>query len=56
MINHLHIIWQMRAEIRRSYLQRDFLKFTAQMIKRDLRKITHRYYLIFLVNAKDRKY
>jgi hypothetical protein len=29
-INHVHAIWQMRAGIQRSHLQRDFLKYTAQ--------------------------
>jgi REP element-mobilizing transposase RayT len=30
MINHIHVIWQMNARVKRSCLQRDFLKFTAQ--------------------------
>ena len=37
MINHMHIIWQMQAAIKRSYLQRDFLKFTAQKIEREMK-------------------
>src|SRR5205823_10486750 len=56
MINHLHIIWQMLAGIGRSSLQRDFLKFTAQMMQRDLRKNHPRVLSHFLVNAKDREY
>jgi len=56
MINHLHIIWQMQAGIERSNLQRDFLKFTAQMIKRDLQKKHPQVLFHFLVAAKDREY
>jgi putative transposase len=56
MINHIHLIWQMRAGIKRSNLQRDFLKFTAQEIERDLQKNHQRVLSHFLVNAKDRKY
>jgi REP-associated tyrosine transposase len=56
MINHIHLIWQMRAGIKRSNLQRDFLEFTAQEIERDLQKNHPRVLSHFLVNAKDRKY
>jgi REP element-mobilizing transposase RayT len=56
MINHLHIIWQMCAGINRSSLQRDFLKFTAQMMKRDLQRNHLQTLSQLLVNAKDRKY
>src|SRR5204863_8661035 len=56
MVNHLHITWQMCAGIDRSYLQRDFLKFTAQMMKRDLQRNHLLVLSQFLVNAKDREY
>jgi putative transposase len=56
MSNHIHVIWQMHAGIKRSSLQRDFLKFTSQMIKRDLQQNHPRVLSHFLVNAKDRKY
>jgi putative transposase len=56
MVNHLHIIWQMQARTKRSSLQRDFLKFTAQQIKRDLQQHHPKVLAHFLVNAKDRKY
>ena len=36
MPNHIHLIWQMKDGIKRSDVQRDFLKFTAQQIKFDL--------------------
>ena len=56
MPNHLHIIWQMQAGIKRMNVQRDFLKYTAQRIKADL-KCNHPDILSqFLVNAKDREY
>ena len=56
MSNHIHLIWQMKAGIKRDALQRDFQKFTAQRIKDNL-KINHPDVLsLFLVKAKDRKY
>jgi len=36
MENHLHLIWQMQAGIKPADVQRDFLKYTAQKIKKDL--------------------
>jgi REP-associated tyrosine transposase len=56
MVNHIHTIWQMQAGTMRSSLQRDFLKFTAQKIQRDLKKKHLNVLSHFLVNAKDRKY
>ena len=56
MINHIHTVWQMNAGTKRSYLQRDFLKFTAQKIQRDLKKNHPKVLGHFFVNAKDRKY
>lgn len=46
----------MQPKIKRSHLQRDFLKFTAQKIKRDLEHNHPKVLFHFLVNAKDRKY
>ena len=56
MINHIHLIWQIGAEHRREDVQRDFLKYTGQMMKVDLKK--HHPHILehFFVNAKDRKY
>jgi REP element-mobilizing transposase RayT len=34
MPNHLHLIWQLRAGRKREDVQRDFLKHTAQEIKK----------------------
>jgi len=56
MDNHLHLIWQMLGGIKQEDVQRDFLKYTAQQIKKDLVK-NHRAVLEqFKVNAKDRVY
>ena len=56
MSNHLHIIWQMGAGIKRADVQRDFLKYTAQRIKVDL-GLNHPAMLSeFLVNTRDRQY
>jgi REP-associated tyrosine transposase len=56
MPNHMHIIWQLRAGRNREDVQRDFLKYTAQQIKSRVRKLNPADLLLFLVNAKDRKY
>lgn len=56
MDNHLHLIWQMLAGINTEAVQRDFLKFTAQQIKKDLTKNHPAVLVHFKVNAKDRTY
>jgi putative transposase len=56
MINHLHIIWQMKERGRKLEVQRDFLKFTAQRIKKDLQRNHPQVLERFLVNAADRHY
>jgi len=56
MDNHIHVIWHLQPNKRREAVQRDFLKYTAQQIKKDM-VINHSNELTqFLVNAKDRKY
>ncbi len=56
MDNHLHLIWQIQRGISAEAVQRDFQKFTAQQIKKDLLK-NHREVLThFKVDAKDRQY
>ena len=56
MYNHIHIIWQLQAGRKRGEVQRDFLKHTAQEIKKDM-LINHADELkAYLVNAKDREY
>jgi len=56
MWNHIHLIWQMQADIDPEAVQRDFLKYTAQKIKADLRKTDPAFLEVFRVNAKDREY
>jgi putative transposase len=54
MPNHMHIIWQIWKGYERESVQRDFLKYTAQTMIRDL-KVNHPEVLKYLkVNAKDR--
>lgn len=56
MSNHVHLIWQMCAGIDPEEVQRDFLKFTSQKIKADLRVYHPEVLKQFFVGAKDRKY
>ena len=56
MNNHIHLLWQMRAGIKRDAVQRDFLKHTAQEIKNDMLDNHKDELQQYLVNAKDRKY
>ena len=56
MDNHLHLIWQMQAGMQPAAVQRDFLKYTAQKIKKDLQKNHPKVLNLFKVKAKDRKY
>ncbi len=56
MINHIHLIWRMCAGIDPEAVQRDFLKYTAQKIKADLRKHHPDILQNFRVDAKDREY
>ena len=56
MDNHLHLIWQMLNGVKRENVERDFLKFTAQQIKKDLHENHPLVLEQFRVNAKDREY
>ncbi|MEO6327988.1 MAG: transposase [Ginsengibacter sp.] len=56
MSNHIHLIWQLQDGHEREDVQRDFLKFTSQTIKRDLQKNHSAVLDKFYVGAKDRKY
>jgi len=56
MENHIHVIWQLQAVKKQDDVQRDFLKYTAQQIKKEM-TINHPEELVnYKVNAKDRKY
>ena len=37
MPNHIHLLWRIEPPFKREDVQRDFLKFTAQQIKKDLK-------------------
>lgn len=56
MPNHIHIIWQMCNNHKKSNVQRDFLKYTAQKIKYDLIKNHPKVLAYFKVNQKGRDY
>jgi putative transposase len=56
MPNHIHIIWKINENHKLEDVQRDFLKFTAQVIKSDLAENHPNVLKIFEVNLKDRKY
>jgi len=56
MSNHIHILWHIREPNRREDVQRDFLRYTAQMILKDLRNNNPEQQNEYLVGAKDRKY
>ncbi|EMR02997.1 transposase [Cesiribacter andamanensis] len=56
MPNHIHLLWRMLPDWRLESVQRDFMKYTSQMIKLDLR--THHPLVLekFYVGLKDRQY
>ena len=56
MENHVHLIWQMLPSTDPEAVQRDFLKYTAQRIKKDLEKNHPAVLPHFKVDAKDREY
>ena len=56
MDNHIHLIWQMLPDNDPEAVQRDFLKYTAQRIKKDLQKNNPSLLAQFKVDAKDREY
>ncbi len=56
MSNHIHLIWQMQPLIHPQDVQRDFLKYTAQKIKHDLKKNHPAVLSRFLSDANDRYY
>jgi len=56
MDTHFHLIWQVLGEHKREDVQRDFLRFTAQQILKNLRNDKSPTLPELLVNTKDRKY
>jgi putative transposase len=56
MSNHIHIIWRVMNEHKLAEVQQSFMKFTAQMMIKDLRNHHPQVLAHFFVDAKDRKY
>ena len=56
MPNHIHIIWEIQGGHKRENVQRDFLKFTAQKIKYDLKDHNKELLKQFEVNTTNRQY
>lgn len=56
MENHIHLLWQILPGHTPEAVQRDFLKYTAQRIKKDLQENHPQVLSCFRVNAKDREY
>jgi len=56
MPNHIHLLWQILNIYKRESVQRDFLKFTGQMIKMNLQENNPVELENYLVNLKDRAY
>ncbi len=56
MSNHLHILWHIINPHKREDVQRDFLKFTAQMVLKDLRNNNPDLLNELYVGARDRKH
>ena len=56
MSNHIHLIWQIKKGHKKENVQRDFLKYTAQQIKADLRFNHPKVLPLFKVKAADRNF
>jgi len=56
MSNHIHVIWQVQPNFHPKEIQLSFMKYTAQMIIKDLRNNHQKVLEIFKVKASDRKY
>lgn len=56
MPNHLHLLWTIEPQYKLEDIQRNFMKFTGQMIKFDLTKNHPNVLEHFRVDLKDREY
>ena len=56
MNNHIHLIWQVEDTYEVSDVQHSFMKYTAQMILKELRTHHPAVLAMFTVKAADRKY
>jgi putative transposase len=56
MSNHIHVVWQVQPDFQPKDIQLSFMKYTAQIIIKDLRNDHQEVSEIFRVKASDRKY
>jgi REP element-mobilizing transposase RayT len=56
MPNHIHLVWKIATPWKLEDVQRDFMKYTSQMIKFDLKKHHPKVLEQFYVGARDREY
>jgi len=56
MPKHIHVVWRMRGGHKLSNVQRDFLKFTSQQIKFDLRDANSPLLYQFEKDGSDRQF
>jgi len=56
MDNHIHLIWQISDAYKPHEVQQSFMKFTSQMMLKELRNNHKKALALFEVNAKDRKH
>ena len=56
MNNHVHILWSLRSDNAHNEVQRDFLRYTAHAIVKDLKANNLNLLKEFEVSAADRKY
>ena len=56
MPNHIHLLWRIIPPFTKEEVQRDFLKYVSQNIKKDLKNNHPAVLERFKVNLKDRKY
>lgn len=56
MPNHIHLLWYIREPYMLFEIQRDFLKYTANAIRKDLKQNNPEELPLFVSKRKDRKY
>ncbi|MBC7862812.1 MAG: transposase [Bacteroidia bacterium] len=56
MPNHIHLLWEICEQHELKNVQRDFLKFTAQQIKFDMKDSSDPFLKQLLVNKHDRTF
>ena len=56
MDNHIHLVWQISDAYKPHEVQQSFMKYTAQMMLKELRNNHKNVLTLFEVNSKDRKH